>query len=58
MLSDWINWNQNETDGSFTIDVKNSNGMIIYTMNGDMQMMDYVNHINAVVDTYSGGGLP
>jgi hypothetical protein len=32
--------------------------MVIYTMNGDMQMRDYVNHINAVVDTYSGGGLP
>ena len=55
-LSDWVTWNQNE-NGTWTLDVKNANGMVIYTLNGDMQMRDYVNHINAVVDTYSGSGL-
>jgi hypothetical protein len=34
-LSDWVNWNQNK-NGSFTVDVKNSNGMVIYTLNGDI----------------------
>ena len=56
-LSDWVNWNQNK-NGSWTLDVKNANNMTVYTMNSDLQMRNYTNHINAVVDTYSGGGLP
>jgi len=52
-LSDYVTYTANAT-GPFTLDVISPKaGTVLYTLTGDMQLMDYLNVINGVAHTYA-----
>lgn len=52
-LSDYVTYTANAA-GPFTLDVISPGaGTVLYTLTGDMQLMDYLNVINGVAHTYA-----